>query len=799
MTPRTIQVRGARANNLQGVDLDLPTGCLIAFVGRSGSGKSSLAIDVLLAEGNRRLLGALGAEGAGALPRPAVDHVGGLPPVVGFSAGPPGRRTLGGCADLLELSAVLFARAGRAACPRCGAALASSRRDEVENWMVSRGEGARLTLRAPLLRGRVGGIADILQELSRQGFARVRLDGEDHRIEDLGPVDARRPHDLDLVVDRVRVEAGREERLAEGVEAAWLAGKGRLIVEGGGATGDARATFAEEPWCEACDLSWPRPTVASFMGREPASLCPACLGEPIPCGACGGARGAPIVALTRLPVVPRSGEASAEAAHRGLSFGALLQVPLGSLATHLEVADLTSALPSSLLPPARALQERLGAFLDMGLGHLPLGRPLADCSDGERRRAELAGALSAELSGVLYILDEPCAGLGPEEAAAVARLLLRRTLAGNTVLVVDHHPMLIAAATSVVELGPGAGPLGGRVTFQGPPAGCSIAGAEGGLTGGAHPAPRTLPAALPTSSARPLVHLEGAVGHGGAPASFSLYAGQLLAITGVSGSGKSALVEGTLEPALRQRLGLRGPDPLPFSRLDSEVTRLVSLDRGGAVRSPRSCLATLTGLWTPLRELLAASREAAIQGFGPERFSFNRPGGRCEACEGQGARRLELGPLPPVSVPCELCAGRRFDRATLRCTWRGRSAADLLDARVEEAAQIFAQIPRLSRLLGALGDLGLGYLSLGQRGDSLSGGELGRVRLGAELGQLSADATGTLICLDGPELGLHPIDAQRLARHLRDLCDKGAAVLVTTRSPIFEAVADTQLRLSPPG
>lgn len=784
MLDAPLRIRGARVHNLQSVDLDLPRGRLVALTGRSGSGKSSLAFDTLHVEATRRFAEALAPRQRGAaLARPDVDLISGLPPSIALpqDGTPASRRaTVATRVEIYDLLRALWARLGVGRCPGCGSALPVSAPEQVAGAILRYPEGTRLTLMAPIARQRVGGVAELLAELSRQGFARARVDGAMTRTDEPPTVDARAAHDVDLVVDRLRVSQTREDRLLEALRVAFLAGRGRVLTQAEPEDGPATlARWADHPWCEACDRALPSPTPGLFSFNTAEGACGRCEGL----GQLDDGRTCPDCEGARLGPEARAFEVG------GRSLPDVLAAPLPALRRRFQEL----AVPELLAPLRDELTRRLDALCEIGLGHLTLGRALPTLSSGEQRALALVARTAGEMSGALYVLDEPGAGLGADGHEAVLRLLRRLRDAGNTVLVVTHDGWLIRAADHVVELGPGAGREGGRLIFEGSPADLAHAGTPTGLALQGQPRGGER-ARRPVTS---WLRLRGASGWNLARVDLDVPTRALSALIGPAGSGKTALVEATLGRAVSARLAGGAEPPLPFDALElpSSLHRLARLSRGPVGRSDRSCVATAAGLWGPLRELLAATAEARTRGLGAEFFSFNRPGGRCPACEGAGARAVRLALLPEHHAPCEVCEGRRFTREVLAVRFRGANAADWLDTTVSEARRLLAAQPRLSSLLGALERSGLGYLRLGQSTEALSGGEAQRLRLARELG--GGDPRGALFLLDGVSLGLHPLDVAELMEALHALVDAGATVLCADADPAVGSSADAVFHIGP--
>jgi excinuclease ABC subunit A len=865
-----IRIRGAREHNLRGVDLDLPREKLIVFCGPSGSGKSSLAFDTLHAESQRRFVEALSGHVRALLgpPRkPAFETITGLTPSIGVAqrghGAPHPRSTVATMVEVHDLLRVLWARTGRQHCPRCDADVTPRTVDEVVHALAQLPERAPMVVCAPLARGRVGGVAPLLQELAKQGFVRVRLDGAQVAIDEAPPVDARLPHDVDVVVDRILWGPDKRDRLHEAVSVALRAAAGAVLVEVDGKD----HAYATQARCVPCGVTLPERSPRLFSFNAPAGACAACHGlgtlrrvdaarlvsdpgRSLAEGALEGwtpaARKLAVAELRRrgvdvdapwqsLPwehrelalhgdavrdgedgaVRARTLEGALAAAERRLPEHLLETSPcpecagtrinagartvrVEGVAIHellarsvREARAWVAALPADPVSAtlAEELERRLAVLDRTGLGYVALERSAGTLSGGELQRVRLAAQAGNQLSGVLYVLDEPTAGLHPEDTRALVAVLRDLRDSGNTVIVVEHDPEVIAAADLVVDFGPGAGAEGGRVCFHGTPADLLGADTSTGrwLSGRAGISP---PLSRPASG---FLEIKGARGHNlrGVDVRFPL--GVLCGVTGVSGSGKSSLVEDTLARALAGRA-----DALPYEALlgREQVRRIVRVDQTPLGRSARSSPATATKLWDTVRQLLAKTPEAQVRGFGPERFSLAVAGGRCEACEGEGVRRVELQLLPDVVVPCETCGGKRFDEATLAVTWRGHSAAELLTLTVAQARGVFGGIPALAGLLATMDSLGLGYLPLGQGADTLSGGEAQRVKLARELGK-PGDTLGTLYLLDEPSVGLHPQDVSLLVTALRRLVEQGGSVIAIEHDPAFLASCDHRIVLGP--
>jgi excinuclease ABC subunit A len=845
----TLSIRGAREHNLRDLDLDLPTGKLIVFCGPSGSGKSSLAWDTLHAESQRRFVEALSSSvraAFGATRKPAFDRIEGLTPSIGVAqrgqVAPSARETVATLTEVHDLAQVLFARCGVQHCPTCGVPLPLQTLDVIVRTLAGLPDGTRVEICATVARGRSGGIKPLLAELARQGVARIRLDGRTFPLDEAPAVDARLPHTLDVVVDRIVTAPDRRDRLNEAVDTALRMGRGTLVV----AIAGEDCSFATRPYCVRCDRLLPDLAPRLFSYASPLGACAGCQGlgrvrevdeallvqpgRSLREGAVATWRGQARRLLeaaaekrgidldtpwSSLPWEARdwvlSGDDEAEGARRAAVRAnlALREGPcgdcagarLGEAARNVRIGELTlpawlaldtrraadrlGTLPDGpILGPLRhEIARRLAVLLDTGLGYVALDRAATTLSTGELQRVRLAAQAGNQLSGVLYVLDEPTAGLHPREVGALVGVLRRLRDAGNTVLAVEHDPDVILAADHVVEFGPGAGVEGGRVVYAGPPGGMRDTPTGRWLRG---------QAAIEPSAREPSgwLAVRGARGNNLRNLDVRLPLGVLAGVCGVSGSGKSTLVLDTLAARLS------GGQALAHDGIDGAVARVVRVDARPIGRSTHGTVASALGVWEAIRKLLAATPEAKVRGFGPERFSLARPGGRCEACAGEGTRRVAMVLLPDVFVPCEVCDGQRFDEATLAVSWRGWSPAALLSMPVRRSRALFAALPAISEPLGTLDHLGLGYLLLGQGTDTLSGGEAQRVKLAQHLGR-PGELAGALYLLDEPSVGLHPSDVALLVDALRRLVAAGASVLVVDHDPVLLGACDWLTELGP--
>jgi len=917
-------VRGAREHNLKDVHLDLPRDSLIVFTGLSGSGKSSLAFDTIFAEGQRRYVESLSAyarQFLGQMDKPDVDFIEGLSPAVSIdqkSTSRNPRSTVGTITEVYDYLRLLYARAGRPHCPKCGRPISRQTPQQIVDRVLEMAEGSRFQVLAPVVRGRKGEYADLFGELQSKGYSRVRVDGVVHPLTDFtasgGPqpkLKKQEKHTVEVVIDRLVVRESSKRRLTDSVETALGLAGGLVILDFVDVEKDdphnniySERTFSEHLACLYDDLSFEAMEPRSFSFNSPFGACPECTGlgtrkevdpelivpdperslqegaispwgtgqtaeyflrlltalgdavgfridtpwerlparaqksilyghdsqvhvryknrygrerayyasyegvvpflerrhaetdseysreryegymREVPCPACGGARLKPEVLAVTL-----GGKSIAEIS--GLSIG-----EAGVFLRDLELSDREEMIAERVLKEVHA---RLGFLVDVGLDYLSLDRPAATLAGGEAQRIRLATQIGSGLVGVLYVLDEPSIGLHQRDNRRLIETLLRLRDLGNTLIVVEHDEDTIRTADWVVDIGPGAGEHGGQVVVSGTVD--DLLGSEGSVTGAYLSGRREIPVPAgrrPRLPGRELV-VEGAREHNLKTVDVAFPLGCFVAVTGVSGSGKSSLVNDILYASLANKLNGAKLVPGRHKRVRGveEVDKVVGVDQSPIGRTPRSNPATYTGVFDHIRRLFAETTEAKIRGYQPGRFSFNVKGGRCEACAGDGTIKIEMNFLPDVYVPCEVCHGARYNRETLEVHFKGKTIAEVLDMPIEEAADFFAAIPRTSRHLVTLVDVGLGYVRLGQPAPTLSGGEAQRVKLASELQKRSTGRT--VYVLDEPTTGLHFEDVRKLLGVLGRLVDAGNTVIVIEHNMDVIKTADWVVDMGPEG
>jgi excinuclease ABC subunit A len=888
-----IVIRGARENNLQGVDCEIPRNRLVVITGPSGSGKSSLAFDTLYAEGQRRYVESLSPyarQFLDQMEKPEVEEIRGLQPAIAIeqhtTAGHP-RSTVGTVTEIYDHLRVLFAAVGEPRCPRCGERIEARSAEQIAETLLTSRPGAPVAVLAPMVRGRKGAFKKELQELVRQGLLRARIDGRAARLEQGVVLDPRKNHRIDVLLDRLVLKPESEKRLLLALERSFaLAEDAVLLSFEGGEERLMSRRFA----CARCDVSLPELSPRAFSFNSPVGACPACEGlgvrwdvdarKVVPDetrslldGAIhawqrvsprfvrdaledvatrqGFSLESPFAELPRRgrravlqgdgkfpgvlehirrrvrALVKMAGETpEVTPAREGESFedlkpylsvercpdceGARLRPEsravtmcghaLGDF-VRLPVSELRGTLRDLVFAPraaviaARLLQEidaRLAFLEAVGLSYLTLDRTTTTLSTGEAHRVRLATQIGARMQGILYVLDEPSVGLHPRDHRRLLETLMEIRDRGNTVVVVEHDEGTIRSADWVLDLGEGAGRNGGRLMYQGPPG--SI---DGSLTG--RYLRRELEIGVPRGRRpeRGRLVVRGARENNLRDIDVAFPLGVLTAVTGVSGAGKSTLVMEILFRALAKRLSGSAAEPGRHRTIEGAeaIDKVIAIDQTSIGRTPRSNPATYTGAFAYVREMMSLVPEARARGYKPGRFSFNVKGGRCEACQGDGVRRVEMHFLPDVFVTCEVCRGRRYNRETLEILYHGRSIADLLEMTVEEALGLLRAHPRLFRLLSTLTDVGLGYLRLGQSASTLSGGEAQRVKLARELAR--RETGRTLFILDEPTTGLHFDDVRKLLKVLSRLVDAGNTVIVIEHHMDVVKSADWVIDLGP--
>ncbi|MBN1354719.1 excinuclease ABC subunit UvrA [bacterium] len=900
----SIIIQGAREHNLQNINLEIPRRKLVIITGVSGSGKSSLAFDTLFAEGQRRYVESLSSyarQFLGQMEKPQVDFIGGLSPAISIeqkSASHNPRSTVGTVTEVYDYLRVLFARAGVQYCPRCRNPITSQSAQQMVETILNLPAGSKLMIAAPVVQNRKGEHRDVIETARRDGFVRIRVDGQVMDLDDSIRMDRKRKHSLDVIVDRLVIREDIRSRLTDSVEIALKTSEGMLkvvLVDG------EELLFSEHAACLKCGESFPPLSPQRFSFNSPLGMCPRCSGlgtimHPDPdlvirnseaslglgavkflgvlhdnpnswtarrMKAIGdflgfnldtpwkdispearnvilyGQSSDPALSGMNVPRVVRywNGvlndiqrlylQTKSEGMRRWYGqFIRNIQCP-ECLGTRLNqsaravrfgsatITEISGRSVSDILSwqenldlsvseheiadeVLREIRNRLIFLRDVGLHYLSLDRPAPTLSGGESQRIRLASQIGSGLVGVLYILDEPSIGLHARDTSRLLETLKTLRDMGNTVIVVEHDPETIRTADYIVDMGPGAGHQGGHVVAAGSPA--EIADHPDSLTGSYLSGRLSIP--VPRRRRRRnsgFIKILGASEHNLKAIDVRIPLSRFVCVTGVSGSGKSTLVNEILFRGLAEKLygstrrvgrhdSIQGAD---------RIDRLIEITQKPIGRTPRSNPATYTNVFNHIRMLFAQLPEARLRGYAPGRFSFNVKGGRCEACRGDGLKRIEMHFLPDVYVTCEVCKGKRFNTETLQVKYRGLNISDVLNLEVHQAIDIFSKVPAITRILKTIQDVGLGYIKLGQPAPTLSGGEAQRVKLSRELAK---NETGkTLYILDEPTTGLHSHDIGKLLSVLHRLVNMGNTVIVIEHNMDVIKNSDWIIDLGPEG
>ena len=904
---KDIVIKGARVNNLKNIDLTVPREKLVVFTGLSGSGKSSLAFDTIYAEGQRRYIESLSSYARmflGQMDKPDVDSIDGLSPAISIdqkttSKNP--RSTVGTVTEIYDYLRLLYARLGTPHCPICGREIKRQTVDQITDQIMALGDGAKIQLLAPIVKGKKGTQKKELEAARKGGFVRARIDGNIYDLSEEIELEKNKKHTLEIVVDRIVVRDGQQSRLTDSIELATKLSKGTVTA----VCGEDEYVYSMNYACPEHGASIDELSPRMFSFNNPYGACPTCGGlsffmrvDPgliVPdesVSIADGAIKAPgwskadysTIAGMYFDALAKKhgftmnvpyGDLPEEAKHE-IMYGTggvplklhragllgkgayeqpfeglvnnlerrykettsdwarweieqymvakqcpdcrgarlkkeVLAVTVGGLnifefvsmpvtrelefLNHLQFSDREMKIGDQILKELRA---RLNFLNAVGLNYLTLARSAGTLSGGESQRIRLATQIGSSLMGVLYILDEPSIGLHQRDNDKLIATLKQLRDQGNSLIVVEHDEETMYAADYIVDIGPGAGIHGGEVVCAGTVE--DIKRCPASITGQYLSGARQIPV---PAQRRPgnghFLTVIGAEENNLKNIDVSVPLGQFVAVTGVSGSGKSSLVNEIIYKALASKLNRAKTFPGKHKKLTglSHLDKVIAIDQSPIGRTPRSNPATYTGVFTDIRTLFSMTQDAKMRGYGPGRFSFNVAGGRCEACQGDGIVKIEMNFLSDVFVPCEVCGGARYNRETLEVRYKGKNISEVLDMTVEEGMNLFSSVPKVKRKLQTLYDVGLGYIKIGQSATTLSGGEAQRVKLATELSRRSTGKT--FYILDEPTTGLHTADVHRLIDVLQKLVDAGNTVLVIEHNLDVIKNADTIIDLGPEG
>lgn len=899
-------VKGARAHNLKNIDVTIPRDKLVVLTGLSGSGKSSLAFDTIYAEGQRRYVESLSAyarQFLGQMDKPDVDSIEGLSPAISIdqkttSRNP--RSTVGTVTEIYDYLRLLFARVGRPVCPVHNIEISSQTIEQMVDRVLQYPERTKLQILAPLVSGRKGTHAKVLEDVKKQGYVRVRVDGEMYDLGDDIELEKNKKHSIEVVIDRIVVKEGIAARLADSLESALKLGEGNVLID---VIGEEELMFSENHACPICGFSIGELEPRMFSFNSPFGACPECDGlgaklevdvdlvipnkelslrqhaiapwEPTSsqyypqlleaiCNHYGIDMDVPVKDLPEKElekvlygsskdriyfryendwgqvrenyivfegvlknIERRYKETSSDYIREqmekymgehacptckgyrlkretlavlvdGRHIGEVTALSVEDAHQFFQGLELSEKEMKIANMIFREITERLGFLINVGLDYLTLSRAAGTLSGGEAQRIRLATQIGSRLTGVLYILDEPSIGLHQRDNDRLIETLKNMRDIGNTLIVVEHDEDTMLAADHLIDIGPGAGVHGGEIISQGTPA--EVMNDPNSLTGQYLSGKKFIP--LPVERRKPdgrFIEIKGAKENNLRNVNVKFPLGSFMAVTGVSGSGKSTLINEILHKSLAMKLHRAKTKPGEFREIKGieHLDKVIDIDQSPIGRTPRSNPATYTGVFDDIRDVFAATNEAKVRGYKKGRFSFNVKGGRCEACRGDGIIKIEMHFLPDVYVPCEVCHGKRYNRETLEVKYKGKNISDILDMTVEAAVEFFANIPKISRKLQTIYDVGLGYITLGQPATTLSGGEAQRVKLASELHRRSTGRS--LYILDEPTTGLHVDDISRLLVVLQRLVENGDTVLVIEHNLDVIKAADYLIDLGPEG
>ena len=908
-----IRIRGANEHNLKNVSLDIPRNKFVVFTGLSGSGKSSLAFDTIYAEGQRRYMESLSSyarQFLGQMEKPDVESIEGLPPAISIdqkSTNRNPRSTVGTVTEIYDYFRLLYARIGTPHCPKCGKVIAKQSVDQMVDQVMALPERSRIQLLAPVVRGRKGEHAKLLEQAKRSGYVRVRIDGSMYELSEDIKLEKNIKHNIEIVVDRLIVKPGIEQRLTDSMENVLHLANGLALVEvnGGEAADGSMLSFSQSFSCPDCGISIEEIEPRSFSFNNPFGACPDCYGLGykmefdidliIPDRSLSIQDGAIVVTgwqsctdkgsftraildalakeyqfdlATPFQELPQNvqdmlihgtggrkvkvyykgqrGEGIYDVAFEGLiknverryretgsdtmkqeyesfmritpckacggqrlkksalavtvadkNIAEITAMSIGELQQFMEQLVLTQQQELIGHQILKEIRARLRFLVNVGLEYLSLARATGTLSGGEAQRIRLATQIGSGLVGVAYILDEPSIGLHQRDNDKLLSTLNSLRDLGNTLIVVEHDEDTMRAADFIVDVGPGAGEHGGHIVATGTVE--DLMNCEESITGAYLSGRIRIPVPKVRRAPTGWIEVRGAQENNLKKINVKFPLGVLTCVTGVSGSGKSSLVNEILYKRLARDLNRARVIPGRHTEIRGleQLDKVINIDQSPIGRTPRSNPATYTGVFDQIRDLFAATADAKARGYKKGRFSFNVKGGRCEACSGDGILKIEMHFLPDVYVPCEVCKGKRYNRETLEVKYKGKSIYDVLNMTVEEAMEFFKHIPSIYRKIETLNDVGLSYIRLGQPSTELSGGEAQRVKLATELSRRSTGKT--VYILDEPTTGLHFADVHKLIEILHRLAESGNTVIVIEHNLDVIKTADYIIDIGPEG
>ncbi|NWF76240.1 MAG: excinuclease ABC subunit UvrA [Nitrospirae bacterium] len=792
-------IKGAREHNLKNINLSIPRDKITVVTGPSGSGKSSLAIDTIYAEGQRRYVESLSAyarQFIEQIRKPDVDYIEGLSPSISIdqkTVHKSPRSTVGTITKIYDYMRVLYAKIGRQYCYNCGSPISKQDSQDIMNSVISLPLGSKIQILAPIVKDRKGEYKKELQEMRREGFIRARIDGEMMDLTQDISLNKYKRHNIDIVIDRIIIKPGIERETKEAIEIA-LRYSDIVIINFLSEKKDI--IFSKTSVCAKCGISYPEITPLFFSFNSKQGACQRCNGLGFEniyedtdniddfkiCKLCNGLR-------------LRKESLGIKIQDKSISEFAAMSVDNALLfINNLDLSEREQIIASRII---REVRDRLNFLIQVGLGYLTLDRVSLTLSGGEAQRIRLATQLGSSLTGVLYILDEPSIGMHPRDCMKLLNTLSSMRDAGNTVIIVEHDEETIRYADYIIDMGPGAGVRGGWVVATGSVQ--EIEKNEKSLTGKYLSGKLSIELPLRRRQPNDYIYIKGAQEFNLKNINAKIPLGIFTCVTGVSGSGKSTLVIEILYKALCKELYGSRERPGKYKEISGidKISGIINVDQSPLGRTTRSNPATYIGAFSFIRDLFANVPESKVRGYSASRFSFNLSGGRCESCSGDGLIKVKMHFLPDVYIPCDTCKGKRYNKETLDIRYKEKNIAEVLDMTVSEAINFFSAIPYIRQKLEVLEDVGLGYLQLGQPASTLSGGEAQRLKLSRELSKRTKG--NTLYILDEPTTGLHFTDIQKLLNVLNSLVDSGNTVVVIEHNLDVIKSSDYVIDLGPEG